>query len=133
MTGLEAISANNGWAMAAVGGSIVFSGLVILSFTISQLHKLLDLWDRRSTLFNKFKNEKESVQETPGIQVSKDIQETIRNFKLLTERIGEPFALPKLLDLSVKCGLDKPHSTINTLLTSKIIVPDGKGYFNWNY
>ena len=135
MTGIEAITANNGWAMAAVGGSIVFSGLVILSLTISQLHKVLGLWGRRDELLQKLKNgkEKDSGQKMPDIQISEDVQETIRTFKLLTQRIGDPFALPKLLDLSVKCGLAKPHSTINMLLTSNIIVPDGKGYFRWNY
>ena len=136
MTGLEAINANNGWAMAAVGGSIVFSGLVVLSFTISQLHKLLALWDRKGALLEKFKSSKPedtTAQQISDIQISADLQDTIRAFKLLTKRIGDPFALPKLLDLSVKCGLSKPHSTINRLVTSRIIVPDGKGYFTWNY
>ncbi|MEN8212519.1 MAG: OadG family protein [Thermodesulfobacteriota bacterium] len=44
MYGLEAINANNGWSIAVVGVTIVFSGLVMLSFVISQLHKILDLW-----------------------------------------------------------------------------------------
>ncbi|MBW1726140.1 MAG: OadG family protein [Deltaproteobacteria bacterium] len=39
MYGLQAIAAYNGWAMALAGALIVFSGLVILSFVISQLHK----------------------------------------------------------------------------------------------
>jgi len=39
--GLQAIAAHNGWAMALAGALIVFSGLVILSFVISQLHKIL--------------------------------------------------------------------------------------------
>jgi len=36
--GIEAINANNGWAISAVGITIVFSGLVLLSFVIAQLH-----------------------------------------------------------------------------------------------
>ncbi|MBL0731242.1 MAG: OadG family protein, partial [Desulfosarcina sp.] len=41
MYGFEAISAYNGWSMSIVGVLIVFSGLVILSITISQIHKVL--------------------------------------------------------------------------------------------
>ena len=135
MIGLENISANNGWAMAAVGWSIVLTGLAILSFTISQLHKILGLWDDRKNIIRKLKNP--SPQETqpamPEIQLSGDIQEAMRQLKLLTNRLGDPFSLPKLVDLSEQRGLAKPHSTINTLLTAKIIVPDGKGYFTWYY
>jgi len=50
--GLEAINANNGWAMAIIGPLIVMSGLTILSIIISQLHKLaaiLDKKDKQST------------------------------------------------------------------------------------
>ena len=135
MTGLEAISQNNGWAMAAVGASIVFSGLVVLSFTISQLHKVLDLWDRKGLVWEKFKQQKgeDAAGKIADIQVSADLQNSIRAYKLLTQRMGDPFSLPKLLDLSVKCGLARPHSTINRFVTSRVIVPDGKGYFTWNY
>lgn len=133
MTGLENIVANNGWAMAAVGVSIVFTGLVVLSFTIAQLHKILEIWDNREDFFQRFtKGQQQGIEpDMPDLHFSSDIQESIRNLKLLTNRIGEPFPLPKLIDLSEKCGLAKPHSTINTLLTSKIIIPDGKGYFVW--
>ncbi|MBA3031105.1 MAG: hypothetical protein FP816_20145 [Desulfobacteraceae bacterium] len=133
MTGLENISAHNGWAIVCVGVSIVVSGLATLSFAIAQLHKLLGLWDNRRNLFQKFKNRKENMesQETPVLELSLDVQENIRNFKLLTAKIGDPFSLPKLIEYSEKCGLKSPLSTINTLLTAKVIVPDGNGYFKW--
>ena len=47
MYGFENITANNGWAMAVIGATIVFAGLVVLSFAISQIHKVLALWDKR--------------------------------------------------------------------------------------
>ena len=47
MYGIDNITANNGWAMAAVGATIVFLGLVVLSFVISQIHKILELWEKR--------------------------------------------------------------------------------------
>jgi hypothetical protein len=57
--------------------------------------------------------------------------ETIRQYKLIVDRLEQPFSLPKLLDLAIKVGLDHPHSTINSLIIKKIIVSDGKGYFIW--
>ena len=46
MYGLEAINANNGWAISVVGVTIVFTGLVMLSFVIAQLHKVLGIVER---------------------------------------------------------------------------------------
>ena len=48
MYGLEAIQAHNGWAMAVTGAIIVMIGLSILSFIISQLHRIIDLVDDRN-------------------------------------------------------------------------------------
>lgn len=53
MIGIENITNNNGWAMAAVGASIVFLGLVVLSFVISQIHKILKLWEELEYLKSK--------------------------------------------------------------------------------
>jgi hypothetical protein len=41
--------------MAAVGTSIVFLGLVVLSFVISQIHKILQLWEERDTYLARFR------------------------------------------------------------------------------
>jgi hypothetical protein len=41
--------------MAAVGATIVFSGVVVWSFVISQIHILLKLWDDREKLIERFK------------------------------------------------------------------------------
>ncbi|MEJ2270181.1 MAG: hypothetical protein P8Y04_10475, partial [Desulfobulbaceae bacterium] len=46
MIGLQAISANNGWSMAFVGALIVMCGLASLSFIISQLHKIIGLFEK---------------------------------------------------------------------------------------
>ena len=47
MYGIQAINAHNGWAMALAGALIVMSGLSVLSFIISQLHKVLALLENR--------------------------------------------------------------------------------------
>jgi hypothetical protein len=132
---LENISANNGWAIVSVGISIVVSGLAVLSFAISQLHKILHFWDHRGSWFKKVeeREEEKADRQSPALELSQDVQENIRNFKLLTAKLGDPFSLPKLIEYSEKRGLKNPHSALNTLLTAKIIVPDGNGYFKWFY
>ena len=47
MYGIQAITAHNGWAMALAGALIVFSGLIVLSFAISHLHKLLKIFEKQ--------------------------------------------------------------------------------------
>lgn len=136
MFGLEAISTNNGWQYALVGISIVFSGLVILSFVIAQLHKLLDLWDNRTVILQamKEKRDKTSHRKEAAIQTvdtSVRLAEAKLQYKMLVDRMEEPFALPKLLRLAEKSGLHRPHSTLNDLLQAGVIRPDETGYYTW--
>ncbi len=49
MTGIQAINSANGWSMALVGTLIVFSGLIVLSFVISQLHKIISAFEKKAT------------------------------------------------------------------------------------
>lgn len=136
MTGLENITANNGWAMAAGGIGIVFFGLILLSFAISQLHRILDILERGHTFTQRRKN-KEQIKpvsdDEPEPPMTDNVEETIRNYQMLSRRIGDPFSLPKLIDLAEQRGLTKPYSTINMLISSEIIVPDGNGYFIWKH
>jgi hypothetical protein len=132
--GLENISAHNGWAISLVGITIVFTGLMLLSLTIAQLHKILNLWENKDKYINN-RNHKTlaSTQIDALSEPHMPFQEleTIRQYKMIVHRLGQPFSLSRLLDIAVKVGLDRPHSTINNLLTKKIIVSDGKGFFIW--
>lgn len=132
MTGIEAITAHNGWAISVVGVTIVFTGLTTLALIIAQLHKVLDLWDQRSQLWQNFKN-RTATQTAPTyeINLNQDINEAARQFKMVVDRLGQPFALPKLLEFAENCGLYRPCSTLNILLQEKMITPDGKGYYLW--
>ncbi len=47
MCGFQAIAAKDGWAMVLMGLSIVFTGLVLLSLAISQIHNVFNLLGRR--------------------------------------------------------------------------------------
>ena len=137
MYGLDAISAHNGWHMAALGISIVFTGLILLSFTVARLHNILTLFDNRDACYQKIKglfkknNDKQEVSNS-DLTLPDNVKEAAGQCKLLIERIGEPFPLPRLIELSEKCGMSYPYSTINDLILAGFIVPDGKGYYLWN-
>ena len=134
MFGFEAIIAHDGLGISVIGISIVFVSLILLSLAVSQVHKLIGLWDKRNTYYQRLKKpQKRGDQKIPSdMPVPQDIRRASRQFKLLIEWIGEPFPLPKLLDLSEKCGLSSPHSTINEFIKCKLIIPDDNGYYMWN-
>jgi len=129
--GFEAIIAHNGLDISVIGISIVFTGLILLSLAVAQIHKIIELWDKRHR-FKKPQKKEQKEATVPELTVSQDVRRASRQFKLLIEWIGEPFPLPKLLDLSEKCGLSHPHSTINELVQCELIIPDENGYFIWN-
>ena len=136
MLGLKAISTNNGWEYAIVGICIVFSGLVILSIVISQLHKLLNLWENRSAILSAMReNRKKAPLKSPAKEELSEralnLVEAKKQYRLLVSRLSDPFALPKLLRLAEKSGLHRPHSTLNDLIQAGIIEPDATGYFIW--
>ena len=135
MFGLEAIIAHDGLSISVIGILIVFVSLVLLSFTVSRIHKLIELWDKKNTSYQRVKKSQQKDQKTPSVSdlaISQDVRRASRQFKLLIEWIGEPFPLPKLLDLSEKCGLSRPHSTINEFIKCKLIIPAENGYYVWN-
>jgi hypothetical protein len=135
LLGFENISAHNGWAISLTGITIVFSGLASLSFLISQLHKILNLWENKTNYIKRqvseTKTQEAVISSAPETSVSTDMKESMRQYKILVDWLGEPFSLPELLRLAEKCGMDHPHSTVNNLILSDIIVPDGTGYYTW--
>ncbi len=139
MYGFENISANNGWAISFLGVSIVFTGLTLLSLIISQLHKLLGVWESKNKPPAKtFEKEAacpavaRTIQKMRLDHLPDKQQEVARRFQLLVCRMERPISLPALLHLAELVGMESPHSSLNDLLRKKVIVPDGKGYFNWN-
>lgn len=120
--------------MAAVGISIVFTGLVVLSLAISQLHKILAFWEDRDQFYAQFrkKRDKKPMTEEACVILPGNIQESARNFKMLADRMEEPFALPKLLEDALRCGIAHPHSTLSKLVLSDVLLPDRDGYYRWN-
>ncbi|MBW1615518.1 MAG: OadG family protein [Deltaproteobacteria bacterium] len=135
MYGLNAISAYNGWAISALGISIVFTGLIFLSCVVEQLHKILKIWDDRKLYIQKLRGIKKTYvkEAVDEVETPIDMEEAERNARLLTNVIGgEPFSLPKLIYIAKKRGLKSPYSTIDKLLKAKAISADGNGYFIWS-
>lgn len=124
--------------MAIAGASIVFGGLVILALVISQLHKLLAIWENKGNFFNR--NKRTSVNSTEEVldlnlpeRFPSDINEAARLYHPLVEKLGQPFQLVQLYEVSRKKGFPHPHLTISLLRQAKVLVPEGDGVFFWNH
>lgn len=137
MYGIDAINANNGWAISVVGITIVFTGLVVLSFVISQLHKVMDLFENPRKIKRWFIGEKEAdkadkIPEPSLFVITEEQKEITKQFALLARTMEDHFSLPRLLHLSQISGVKNPHSSLQILLKSAIIFPDGEGFFCWD-
>jgi hypothetical protein len=138
--GFENITANNGWAMAVVGATTVFLGLIVLSFVISQMHKILKLWEQRDEFFNRGKKQAQTKEpKTIKAPVSVPIQRHLPSVKELTsiyrpliEQLKQPFGLLQLFEISNKMDLPHPHLSIKYLQEAGILVPQGDGTFTWD-
>ncbi|MGB7920594.1 MAG: OadG family protein [Desulfobacterales bacterium] len=133
MYGLEAISAQNGWAMAIAGALIVMAGLAVLSFVISQLHKIAAFLEKRT---EKRSEKKQAVIITPKEAVvpkppAFDIDEAQARLKPLVAELGESFELTNLYELANSGELPHVHLSIRSLRESGVIVPAGDGRFVW--
>ena len=135
MTGLEAIAANNGWAIAGLGICIVFTGLTLLSLIISQLHKVLALLEDPGRHLRELRERRKPDTPEPEevcMVIPSEIKESVRQYRMLVDRLGEPFSLPRLLFYAEGCGLDHPHASLNDLVQNGLIVPNGVGFYQWN-
>ena len=139
MFGFDNITANDGWAMAAVGASIVFLGLVVLSFVISQIHKILKLLEKREDAAQAQPELDKSTVETPKIQAPAvksqgipTVNELIPIYRPLVEQLKEPFELSQLYEISYKMDLAHPHLSIKQLWQANVLISRGDGTFTWN-
>ncbi len=130
MYGLDAIIANNGWAIALVGITIVFSGLVSLSIAISFLHKVLYLYENPK-LFLQWLPKKTQTNLLPPI--TSDQRVAIKQFSLLLNKMPSHFSLPRLLHLAQLRGIKEPHSHLSLLISLGAVFPDHDGFFCWDH
>ena len=132
MYGFEAINAVNGWAMAAVGALIVFSGLVVLSLVISQLHKFIPLLE-------KYGHEKCASPDATSVPFTQpkpksqpDIKEQAELFQPIIESLDPSFPLSELYSQAQEHNIPHPHLTISAFRDAGILVPLGDGIFSWD-
>jgi hypothetical protein len=129
--GLEAISANNGWAMAIIGPLIVMSGLTILAIIISQLHKLVAIFDKKAE-----QTEEPDVKSKDEISVPKvfpnDILETAKIYQMLIDKLEQPFELRDLYQVAEQNNFPHPILTVSRLREAGILIREGVGLFIWN-
>jgi hypothetical protein len=132
MVGIENITNNNGWAMAVVGATTVFLGLVVLSFVISQIHKILDLWENRGK--RHAHPEKPLKDKGPAFQEQRlpTAKELCSIYRPLVEQLKEPFQLVQLFEKTQEMDLPHPHLSIKYLQEAEILVAQGDGTFIWD-
>ena len=131
MYGIEAINHYNGWAMALAGALIVMSGLSVLTFIISQLHKVVALIEKRG--------QKAQQQEAPeAIPVDivaqrspLDIEALTTYYLPLADELGSSFELSRFYALARENDLPHVHLTIRSLRDAGVLVPVGDGVFKW--
>lgn len=147
MKGLEAIVFHDGGTMATAGIVVVFFSLIVLSFIISQLHRLLLFWEKKADWIGNARQWFQPPVPTAGGVRAPDPKhhppspsdesiraaETLRQFNLLITSMKEPFSLPDLIEKAEKRGIGHPHSRVNYLLLEQMIIPDENGFYSWNH
>ena len=133
MFGIDNITNNNGWAMAVVGATTVFMGLIALSFVISQIHKILALWENRDGKAAAGPVEAEKIA-PPAQKESRlpTISELTSIYRPLVEQLPEPFQLVQLYEKTKEMNLPHAHLSIKSLQEADILVAQGDGTFTWN-
>jgi len=136
--GFDNITAGNGWGMAVVGASIVFLGLAVLTFVISQVHKILNLWEQKDGFFNRYKKQAQ-IKKPKTVKAPVTIQRHLPSvkelasiYRPLVEQLKQPFDLFQLFEISNKMDLAHPHLSIKYLQEAGVLVPQGDGMFTWD-
>lgn len=133
MSGLEAITHQNGWAMATVGATIVLSGLATLALIISQLHKIVELFERKSTLPTvEASDESTNKKNITAESCPANIDNTVELYRPLIDELDQQFQLADLYELANKYHLPHPHLSIRCLRESGKIESLGDGVFRLN-
>jgi hypothetical protein len=132
MFGIDNITNSNGWAMAVVGATTVFLGLAVLSFVISQIHKLLEFWENR----NKKKASRVAPPKdtAPAFKEQRlpTVSELCSIYRPLVEQLKEPFQLIQLYEKTKEMDLPHAHLSIKCLQEADVLVAQGDGTFTWN-
>ena len=125
--------------MALVGSLIVLSGLSILSLILSQLHKVVAIFEKPEpgvTGAGKSAgpSDGDKIDVAAGID-DRDlflIDEATSAYEPLIEQLDQPFELKSLYALSEKSRFPHVHLTVKSLREAGRLVPQGEGLFAWH-
>jgi hypothetical protein len=120
--------------MALAGACIVMTGLAMLAFIISQLHKIVGVLERKPPP-PKDSTPQNAMAETSSAEkendVLADLAVTAKIYKPLTAGLGDTFVLTKLYHILEQENLPHPHLTIRALRDAGYLAPAGEGAFAW--
>jgi len=122
----QTISANNGWAMAAAGAVIVMSGLTVLSFIISQLHRIVDVMEKKEASAG------ETGPEGLPEKFPDSLDQVAALYGPLVKQLPSSFSLAELHALCREKDYPHPHLTLRAFRDAGILVTRGDGQFSWN-
>ncbi|GAB6887413.1 hypothetical protein JCM13304A_09110 [Desulfothermus okinawensis JCM 13304] len=132
--GMDAIISANGFSITLVGMLTVFLGLFGLYVILSELHKIILIWDNRSGLFTNIFFFKKKTP-FPGFDQIKNnpplIIEQAKQLYTLSKFVGEEFSLRRVLELAKKRGLDISKDSIKVLIETEIIVQIDSDRYYW--
>ena len=133
MTGLQAINAANGWAMALAGITIVISGLAVLATIISQLHKIVGWLEKPEKTGSDDAPDASDTQRALAIpeRMPEDIEAVAGIYMALAANLEPPFELSRLHAIAAKHHLPHVHLSLRALRHAGHLVPDGNGRFTW--
>jgi hypothetical protein len=134
MIGLANISANSGWSQALLGAGLVFSGLVLLSLAIAQVHKLVAFFEARQARKTVPTG---TVAAAPPAGAGydhcpSDIQAVARDYHPLVSQLPAPFQIARLYALALQAGFPHPYLSVKCLREAGVLTPHGDGLFSWN-
>jgi hypothetical protein len=121
----ELITANNGWAMALVGALIVMTGLSVLSFIISQLPRLVALFEKKAAA-----SEVASPDRIPEVFPT-SLEKVAALYEPIVKQLPESFGLEALYALSQENNYPHPHLTIRAFREAGILSSLGDGKYSW--
>ena len=129
MYGLEAIAANNGWAISVVG---VFHRLHRPCAPLPvHFPGYINSWTSGTTGTISDFSKKTPPDTTEPLHPPFTEREkgSARQFHLLIKTMDDHFSLQRLLHLAEISGLERPHSSLTRLIKTKIIKPDLHGLY----
>lgn len=133
MYGLEAINHYNGWAMAFAGTLIVMTGLTVLSFIISQLHKVVDRPAREDAQKAPSTGSDDGEPDVGSATLwPLNLTRCAEHLKPLSASLGSEFQLMDFIAVCIENDIPHPHLTIKCLRDAGILKPQGGGVFSWN-